>query len=353
MTHENFLSKRTNGVEDSQVNTIMYCTGVFNSYHHRVSDISDVRKRDWSYVLADTEMDSLETKINFCREHDIDILWSMRMNDGHDAPYKEDQISPWKQKHLDWLFGRKDTAVMTLRYGTQFWSSVDYGVSEVRQLVYDIIKDTVTRYDLDGIQLDLTRDPRYFKQVAVTGEAYPETTEKMNNLIRSIRTMMDQVSIEQGKPLLLTAYVPDSMAVCKALGLDMRQLLEEDLFDMVAVRSINAYQSWEDSVAEYSSYDVPIHATIDQLNAFEKAKATPDYNQEAALAWNAGVDGIQIYNNFNPSDPLFDTLGSPQTCGPLDPNYKSLFKRADKFYMNIKNLDSFIKEIPYSGVSVK
>ncbi|MGN1058963.1 MAG: family 10 glycosylhydrolase, partial [Clostridia bacterium] len=347
MTHETFLSKRTAGVEDSQVTTIMYCDGVFNSYHHRTSGETTVRKRDWSFTLADTEMDSLETKIDFGNQHGIEVFWSMRMNDCHDASYQENELDPWKQEHLDWLFGRKNTAVMELRYGAHYWSAVDYGVPEVRQKVYNILKDTVTRYDVDGIQLDFSRYPIYFKQVAKTGEVLPESIERMNNLIRSVRTMMDQVSIERNKPLMLAIYVPDSIDFCTALGLDIKSWMEEDLIDMAGIRTTVAIQSWEDSVAEYSPYDVQIHATFDTYLAMEK-NSSPDFNKEAALAYRAGVDGIQLYNNFNPRSSLFDTLGSPETCGAVDPSYKSLFKRTGNYGMQVKNPERFMKPIPYS-----
>ena len=347
MTHENFLSKRTTGLEDSQATTIMYCDGVFNSYHHRSSGETTVRKRDWSFTLADTEMDSLETKIDFGRKNDIEVFWSMRMNDCHDNAYQENELDPWKQEHLDWLFARKHSSALELRYGVQYWSAVDYGVPEVRQKVYNILKDTVTRYDVDGLQLDFSRYPIYFKQVAQSGEVLPESIERMNNLIRSIRTMMDQVSIERGKPLLLAIYVPDSIDFCKALGLDIKAWMEEGLLDMAAVRTTVAIQSWEDSVAEYSPYDVQLHATFDTYLAMEKDSA-PDFNKEAALAWRAGVDGIQLYNNFNPNSSLFDTLGDPQTCGPVDESYKSLFKRTGNYGMQVKDPQRFMKPIPYS-----
>ena len=347
ITHENFLSKRTDGLEDSQATTIMYCDGVFNSYHHRSSGETTVRKRDWSYMLADTEMDSLETKIDFGKKHNIEVFWSMRMNDCHDSAYQENELDPWKQEHLDWLMSGKNDAVMNLRYGVQYWSAVDYGIPQVRQKVYNILKDTVTRYDIDGIQLDFSRYPIFFKQVCQSGEVWPESIERMTSLIRSIRTMMDQISIERNKPLLLAIYVPDSIDFCKALGLDIKSWMEEGLIDMSGIRTTVAIQSWEDSVKEYSPYDVQVHATFDIYLAKEKG-SSPDWNKEAALAYRAGVDGIQLYNNFNPKGALFDTLGSAETCGPVDPSYKSLIKREGNYGMQVKDPQRFMKPIPYS-----
>ncbi|MBQ8588655.1 MAG: hypothetical protein IJ454_04600 [Clostridia bacterium] len=347
ITTENFLAERTTGIENTQTTTIMYCDGVWNSYHHESGGVTSVRKRDWSYKLKEyTGMDSLETKIDFGKKNGIEVMWSMRMNDTHDMRYGEEWLDPWKLEHMDCLFSRKAEAANELRYGVRFWSAVDYGRQEVRQHVYDIFKDTITRYDLDGLQLDFTRMPIYFKQVAKTGEATPENLERMNNMIRSIRTMMDQVSIEKNKPLMLSIIVPDSMGFNKALGLDVETWCKEDLIDMVAIRGTCAIQSWEDSVAEYAPYNVQLHANFDDLIAFEDGA---DLKQEALLAYRAGVDGIHMYNNFNPNNEIYSTLGSPETCGELDPNYKSLFKRTANYGLNVADSERFVKEISYSA----
>lgn len=345
LTHENFLSKRTTGIENYQVGSVFYCTGVFNSYNHRSSGETSTRKRDWTYMLADTEMDCIETQIDFCQKNDIEFMWSMRMNDCHDSDYEESELDPFKQEHLDWLIGRKADAFLTMKYGAQWWSALDYGEAGVRQKVYNIIKDVVTRYDVDGIQLDFSRYPLYFRQVCQTGNATPENLERMNNLIRSIRTMMDQVSIERNKPLLLALYVPDSIGFCTALGLDINTWLEEDLIDVACVRTTTAYQSWEDSVADYHPHDVMVYGTIDTLGI---DYANADLNKEAALMWRAGMDGVQTFNIYNQHDPIFRTLGSPETCGPVDENYKSKFYRNQDIYgRHVENPDQYMRPISY------
>ncbi|MBQ8587790.1 MAG: family 10 glycosylhydrolase, partial [Clostridia bacterium] len=228
ITTENFLNKRTAGIEDTAVTTIMYCDGVWNSYHHDTSGETTTRKRDWSYKLSEyTGRDSLQTIIDYGDNHDIEVFWSMRMNDTHDMRYGEQWLDPWKLEHMDCLFSRKATTEEELRYGVQFWSAVDYGRPEVRQKTYNIIKDTVTRYDVDGIQMDFTRMPIYFKDVALNGIASEKNLDDMNNLVRSIRYMMNAVSVERNKPLMLSIIVPDSMAYCKALGLDIETWLKE------------------------------------------------------------------------------------------------------------------------------
>jgi len=329
---ENFLgTNRTNGLKDSQVGTVMYCTGVFSSYHHESVGVTDVRVRDWARALKEyTGKDSLTTMLDYVHSLDKELFWSMRLNDTHDHQYQEDELDPWKKANMDLLMYRKaDAAFMS--YGYNRWSSVDYALPEVRQHVYDILKDTLTRYDIDGLELDFTRFMVYFKEVTKGIDVYPENVERMNNLVRMVRDMTEKISIERGKPILLAINVPNSLEYCKAIGLDIEKWMKEGLFDIASIGDVyGLWQSWEDSIKEYDGYDVQVYAVMDELSfRSEEDRARRDVAKEAAIAWEAGADGIFLYNFFNTNDAMFDTVGTPETCGPVDPNYKSVFKPAE------------------------
>jgi len=343
---ENFLKTRSYGLEDTQVGTVMYCTGVFNSYTHESVGITDTRVRDWARALKEyTGKDSLTTMVDYVHSTGRDIFWSMRMNDTHDHTYEENELDPWKQENLDLLMYRKSEAIF-MPHGDRRWSSVDYTLTPVRQIVYDILKDTLTRYDVDGLELDFTRWPIYFKQVVEGEIIYPENLERMNNLIRMIRDLTEKVSIERGKPILIAIYVPNSMGLCHAVGLDIKTWLEEALVDIVTVGGINGiFQPWDDAIGEYDNYDVPVYAGFD-ANNYAGLPVDPvviDRN-EAAIAYAAGADGIYMYNCFNINDVRFDILGSPETCGPVDEGYVSeLFPyNYDGLYNLIKDQEKYI-----------
>ncbi|MBE7015615.1 MAG: hypothetical protein E7417_02195 [Ruminococcaceae bacterium] len=324
---DNFLAKRSYGLEDTQVGSVFYCTGVFNSYTHESSGITDTRVRDWSRVLKQyTGKDSLETMVDYVHSINKDIFWSMRMNDTHDYAYEEDELDPWKQANLDLLMYRKIDGPM-MPYGNTRWSSVDYTLMPVRQVVYDILKDTITRYDIDGLELDFTRWPIYFKEVTLGYDVYPENLERMNNLVRMIRDLTEKISIERNKPILLAIYVPDSIGFCHDVGLDIKTWLDEGLVDIVSLGCHSGnFQSWEDAIGEYKdNYDVQVFAAMDPL-AYVTKTDMDDYEidkQESILAYEAGADGVYTYNYYTVTHERFDTLGSLETCGPKDPNYVS------------------------------
>ena len=172
-TVEALLARRTSPLVGSQVDAIFYCTGVFDFYTHR-SEESQLRieapenRRIWSDELIAQGRDALQIMVDFCREHDLEIFWSMRMNDTHDSSARYAVLMPeWKKEHPDLLMAPESTS---FPYGGGRWSAVDYGQAEVREKVFRILRDVVTRYDVDGIELDFFRHPVYFRP-AMTGDS--------------------------------------------------------------------------------------------------------------------------------------------------------------------------------------
>lgn len=57
------------------------------------------------------------------------------------------------------------------RYGTQIW--MDPGAPEVRAHVVEVVRDVITRYDVDGIHFD-----DYFYPYPIAGEAFPDESTR-------------------------------------------------------------------------------------------------------------------------------------------------------------------------------
>jgi len=346
---ENFLKARTYGLENTQVTTVTYNTGVFNSCHHESTGITDVRVRDWARALKEyTGKDSLQTMIDYVHSVGRECFFSARVNDTHDLSYQEDQLDPWKMANKDKLmFATKAESTQQMSYGANRWTAADYTHYEVRKLIYDMYKDVLDRYDVDGIEIDFTRHPLYFKEVVCGQDVYPENLERMTNLIRTLRDYTEKKSVEVGKPILISILVPDSIDFCKAIGLDVATWCEEGLIDIVAIGSSHpgAFQTWTTSIAEYDAYDVAVHANLDPNTYADNTGMTNDEitQKEAAWAYHAGADGISMYNQFKINAATYDTLGTPETAGAYDPNYKTVrVKGSAKF---VKDQDKYRKPL--------
>ncbi len=325
ITQKMFLESRTSALAGSQVDTIFYCDGVFNAYSHKSTESEQLGynglgtdHHKWVVDFNDAGFDTLQTQIDFAREHGMEIFWSMRMNDVHDSSKGRSWLfTKWKDQHRDWLMAPKYTS---FPYGWDVrpswpWSAINYEIPQVRDKVFAIARDVCSRYDIDGLELDFLRFPQFFKTQLMGQPVTQKQCDMMTDLMRRIRAMTEQVGMQRGKPMLISIRIPDSIGYSKELGLDVAKWLEEDLVDMVVGGGLIRLQPWEKSVAEFKPFGVPYYACLvdsclpyydmdpeDQIRIWRGA---------ALQAWRAGVDGIYTFNVFRPKNRMFREIGDP------------------------------------------
>lgn len=319
-TVEQFLSRRTSPLVGSHVDAIFYCTGVFNLYTHRSEEteplgVGETSEWAWAPELARLGTDPLEATIAFGKEHDIEVFWSMRMNDTHDSsPDSRHLLCEWKRRHPEYLMGTPEDR---FPYGGRRWSAVDYARPEVRDKVFRILKDVCGRYDVDGIELDFFRHPVYFRP-QMTGEPVTrEHRDMMTGLLRRIRAMTERTGERRGRPLLIAVRVPDSVGFAREIGLDTARWMEEDLVDMIAGGGYFHLEPWEHLARLGRRHGVPVYAVLSGSRLVDTSRPENPgdiriWRGEALRAWDAGVTGIYTFNRFVPDDPIFRELGDPQ-----------------------------------------
>ncbi|MGC9318734.1 MAG: hypothetical protein ACP5KN_11955, partial [Armatimonadota bacterium] len=212
-TREELLSKRTTPLADSQVDTIFYCpwSSGFGQFTMRsdVAELFDTTDRIFAKnitgALVEQGTDPLQIMVEWCREHEVEIFWSMRMNDVHDGAISDGQLyypelfPQFKRDHPEYLIGEQGQRFPGLGSG-RCWSGVNYAEQAVRDRAFAIIEDVCNRYDLDGIELDFFRHLIFFRNHATEGAASRQDLEKMTNLLRRVRRMADEVGAARGRP---------------------------------------------------------------------------------------------------------------------------------------------------------
>ena len=321
-TPEYFLSRRTSPLVGSHVDSIFYCTGVFNHYTHRSDETELLLGNDeqtwYARDLIDQGADTLEIMTSFCHQHDIEIFWSMRMNDHHDS-YTPYLLPQWKKDHPDLLMGRPDDK---FPYVEGKWSMVDYAHKEVRDKVFRIMEDVASRYDVDGIEYDFFRHPAYFKQQMLGEPVTQAQCDMMTELLARIRAMTDGIAARRGRPMLIAVRMPDAPDFAKAIGLDIETWLNRDLVDIVTGGGYFKLRPWSSLAQLGRKYGVPVYACFVSRRIMSGGEPEADsalsrWRGEALNAWNQGVNGIYTFNRFNPHDPLFRELGDPKLLESL------------------------------------
>ncbi|MEA4935882.1 MAG: hypothetical protein VB102_04470 [Paludibacter sp.] len=326
ITPEAFLNMRTSSLYNSHVDTVFYCDGINNVYSHEsnlTEQPQDERSQNTINCLKEIETDTLSVVINWCKQYNKEVFWSMRMNDNHDST-RPQLLSQLKINHPGYCVGVKGTK-MPLMYNK--WSALNYNLAEVRKLVLDTFTDVVTRYDVDGIEFDFWRHPAFFKEQFYKTPITQAQCNLMTQLIRDVREVCDRMSIQRGKPILMAMRVPDSVGFCKAIGLDLVTWLQEDLVDLLIGADYFKLEPWEYWVNLGKQYNVPVYAAFEERRFSASAgeddpEITDETNSdrwrgEAYLAWKAGVNGIYTYNLFDPVNELFWQLGDVKVLEKL------------------------------------
>ncbi len=327
-TAEAMLAARTVGLEDTHVDTIFYCTnrGTFSRHSHRSEVSEEFLRTDGRFAknmvpaLIEQGTDPLQVMVEWCREHDREIFWSERMNDRHDAG-AADLVSAWKQAHPECLVGSADNKPP---YGA--WSQVDYAQEAVRDQMFAIIEEVCRNYDVDGIEMDFFRHPCFFRSTALGERASDEETAIMTDFVRRVRAMTERVGHERGRPILVAIRVVDSVPLAKAMGLDLDAWLSEGLVDIMTGSGYFRMNPWSHLVELGRRYDVKTYACLSDSRVTADSapfsrRSQDSYRARAARAWQAGVDGIYLFNMFNPRMGFLKEIGDPEVLAGLSKTY--------------------------------
>ncbi len=339
ITVENFLDRRTTALadEDSQVGTIAYCTisSGFSFFTHDTKAGTVLTREPEDYgvhpedrnatqPLIDLGSDCLQSVVEFGHANDIEVFWSMRMNDTHDNAHSPDDpyllFPPLKEEHPQWLVGAHDDRTPHGR-----WSSVNYAFPEIRDLAFSYIEEVCRNYDVDGIELDFFRHLCYFKSVAEGGVASDDERAAMTDLMRRVREMTEEVGLERGRPILVATRVPDSVEFCREMGLELERWMKDDLVDIVIPSGYFRLNPWDYTVELAHALDVAVYAGFSESRVRGESRfrrqSLESYRGRAMNAWAAGVDGIYTFNHFNPDSQVFRQVGDPAAMAGLDKLY--------------------------------
>jgi hypothetical protein len=90
---------------------------------------------------------------------------------------------------------------------------------------------------------------------------------------------------------------------------------------------------WERSVALGHRHGVKVYPSLDESRVRDGAakalrQTVQSYRGRAAAAWQAGADGVYVFNSFDPRSAIWRELGDMGTLGGLDKDYFSSVRGA-------------------------
>lgn len=268
-----------------------------------------VRMAERLEKLFDMDTDPLAIYCEGAHAAGIDYMIRLRMNDLHDlggfhtdidTPNRspEDPIgepyyvkSAWKRDHPECLLGDPaDSTPQSASYVHWQRLALNYALAPVRRYIYGIAEELINNYDLDILELDFIRFTFYFRQAEAYAQRYVLT-----KLIRRIRTACEEAGQRRGRPVRLSARVPDTLELGLRAGIDTAYWLREGLLDMITIGG--GYSPfgtrWEEIVSVARKAGIPALAC---LNHGFFSKDVHRIHAAALRAHEAGVSGYKLWN---------------------------------------------------------
>ena len=271
--------------------------------------------RSFDYIMKYIHSggDPVKDTLDACRRAGKDFFISYRMNDPH---YIDDLDWPthnafWRNHPEYWLGNTyfRDPLTHAYKRDNDKIRLFNYMIPEVRDHYFSIIKELCTNYDIDGVELDFQRFPRFFHD-----DKIEEGTKVMTAFVKRIKGMLDEVGRRRGKSLKLCVRVPETLAKCEKAALDVPGWDAEKLVDMINVSSYYRHTMELDIEAfKKRTNHAKIYGEMNFVTAqFNKAKdkseknspqqhfrrfTTPEIYRASALnLFKRGADGLSLFN---------------------------------------------------------
>ena len=175
----------------------------------------------------------------------------------------------------------------------------NYLLPPVRDYYFAILQELCTNYDVDGVELDFQRFPKFFPS-----DKLDEGTSVMTAFVRRIKEMMDRIGRERGKSLKLCIRVPETLAKCQEAGLDVPGWDAAGLVEMINISSFYNHTMQLDiegfraktkraklyGEMNYVTYQTPKIKSGRRYTTFEI------YRASALNFFHRGADGLSLFN---------------------------------------------------------
>lgn len=320
-------------VADSQVTAFLLCQGgqtVF--YRSQVTDYwgeqyGPAVRATWSertqlgvrnlehYLQRGVEpFDLLVKRI---RERGMEAWLTFRMNEAHVVPVDYPHASSFWTAHPEWRLNAADPQALVGNYSPEGVRSraLNYAIPEVRERRMAEIIEAIERFGFDGLELDFTRWPAYFKPNEIA-----DNIPTMNTFMLALRRRLDAITAKRVQPLKLGVRVNSTLQRCRDVGLDPVAWQTDRPLDYIAPATF----------FNGADLHLPGPAPIDLVGFREALPETPVYGYvgrppkaENAADWTAcirretqhalaaGAAGIGLFNFFtcrSKFEPPFELL---------------------------------------------
>ena len=253
--------------------------------------------------LIDAGGDPIQEQLRRCREHGIEYLACLRMNDRHPGG------GPFKMQ-------REDLHLEDLKDQGEYRRGFDFTHDIVRENLLAAMAEILELYDVDGLELDWMRWCRVFPM-----DVAPQRAHLLTAFTEEVRALLDAAAKRRSRDrLTLSVRVPQTLGECHALGYDVEAWVKTGALDCLCPSDF-FYTDFNTRVEDLVAMTAgtrcrvypSVHPIIAQCN-HAGLLAAENYRAAARNFYHRGAHGISAYNY----QYHWAKLESPHYPGPAE-----------------------------------
>ena len=190
--------------------------------------------------------DPLEFVSGYMKSKGYEVMAAVRMGDTHHRELNRNiPLCPvFAIEHPEYVIKQPD--------GRKNETALDYSYPEVREHRFAIIKEIVSEYNIDGVELDFVRWAKFFPR-----DKGRENAPVLTDFLKRIHDMMYVEESRKGNgKLKIGVRVPESVDACWLAGIDIKTWIENRLVDYIVVSTWNNTDP-QIPVDEFTEYAKP------------------------------------------------------------------------------------------------
>ena len=262
---------------------------LFAAHLEVIDDVASWRAYENAKSLIDRDLDPLDLMIERTHEVGMDFIGSLRLTHSSD-PAAADSAHNWQFKidHPEWVLKGNDADP-----GRR--NSFNWVHPEVRAERFAIAEETVTRYDVDGLEIDFTFGPYYFEVDEVA-----ENMHVLTDFLRALRKVANESAAKRGRPIELGARLFPSLKANNEAGFDIQNWFEEGLLDFAvpnvyAQLPIDPDFPFEWMIELARPHGCEVYPALGPMLGESGGYATVEHYRAAAAAyWRRGADALYL-----------------------------------------------------------
>ena len=288
---------------------LLYDTKVGERWGHNLDLVNHIvwyRAGQNAQSLIERGMDPLQLVCEHAQKRGFKFLPHLLLNMLHTPANRvtSSRVADFTTQHPEWQVGPEPdypAAVHDLPH------RLSYAVPEVRANRLAVIKELLSDYPSDGIELNFDDYAPFIARREV-----PEHTETMTDWMRQIRRVSETAAGNQKRPKRIVARIAGTLEGNKALGMDLETWIREGLVDSVIAMPVT--HGYEAGTSELRKVVKAAEGTrvsvLAGMTIAHGAGDTREIHYAAAVnAYAAGAQGV-LFHTYYPSEihyPYDDT----------------------------------------------